>query len=277
MPASRRNVLKTLGALPFINTAMTGCGWDQEPRDSGMTTSTDTATTTSSGWAVGGTDLITGAYPDTSIFEQSNECTVQLTDSMTAGPCYFQDSTGEDISEGMTGLPMMLCLQLIDSTCQPLQDYTVEVWHCDANGVYSGDTTASAQSSNFSPNFCTGGDTTALQSSWYRGQLVTDVDGRVNFKTCFPGWYPGRTIHIHFAVSDTSGQSRVISQFTFEDALATDVYTNHPSYRRRGDQSTPLASGQDGIFPASGYEPYLMTTVQNSDGTLLAHHRIQIV
>ena len=114
---------------------------------------------------------------------------------MTEGPCYFQDSTGEDIPEGMTGLPMMLCLQLIDSMCEPLSNHTIEVWHCDANGVYSGDTSNSAEFENFVPNFCTGGDTTALESTWFRGQLITDADGRVNFKTCFPGWYQDANTH----------------------------------------------------------------------------------
>ena len=103
---------------------------------------TDTAEegdTTADGWLIGGTALITAAYPDDSIFDTGGNCEVNLTGSTTKGPCYFQ-ILGEDISEGFTGLPMLLCLRLIDSNCDPLANHTVEVWHCDANGVYSGDT-----------------------------------------------------------------------------------------------------------------------------------------
>jgi len=283
---TRRTVLKTISALSTTTLAGFACG-DKQSTDTATvsedTNTTDTATdtqtpvdtgsTTEEGWVVGGTDLITASYPDNSIFDTAEECVVSLTGSTTKGPCYFQDSTGEDISEGFTGLPMMLCLKLIDSNCQPLSDHTVEVWHCDANGVYSGDTTESADANNFSLGFCTGGDEPASRSSWYRGQLVTDADGRVNFKSCFPGWYPGRTVHIHFAVSDANGSSRVISQFCFTDALADEVYINHPLYSHRGQQDTPLL--RDGVFPADT-APFLMHTAQNSDGTLLAYHTIQV-
>ena len=105
---------------------------------------TEDGGTTADSWLIGGTALVTASYPDDSIFDNGGSCEVNLTGSTTKGPCYFQDSTGEDISEGFTGLPMLLCLRLIDSNCEPLANHTVEVWHCDANGVYSGDTSESA-------------------------------------------------------------------------------------------------------------------------------------
>ena len=88
---------------------------------------------------------------------------------------------------------------------------------------------------------------------------------------CFPAG--GRTIHIHFAVSDASGSSRIVSQFGFEDAIATQVYTTHPLYSHRGDQDTPL--DRDGVFPADT-DPFVMKTQQNSDGSILAFHTIQV-
>lgn len=244
--------------------------------DSGSDTDTGTSSGETGAWAVGGTELITVDYPDDSIFETAAVCTVSLTNSTTLGPCYFQDSTGEDISTGLTGLPMQLCLQLIDSNCQPLANHTIEIWHCDTAGIYSGDTSSSNDSSSFAGSFCTGGDSAASNSSWYRGQLTTDSSGRVNFKTCFPGWYRGRTIHIHFAVSNASSNRQVISQFCFTDALAKEICTTNALYSARGEQDTTLAGGSDSVFPRSGYEDYLLTTEQNSDGTLLAYHTIQI-
>ena len=171
---------------------------------------------------------------------------------------------------------MQLCLRVVDSNCQPLPNYTVEVWHCDTQGVYSGDTSDSDDASRFAGDFCTGGDSEAEQSTWFRGQQVTDSNGRVNFKTCFPGWYGGRTIHIHFGVNDGSGNSQVISQFCFTDEFAREICTTHERYSNRGEQDTTLAGGRDTVFPSTGFESFLLTTEQNSDGTLLAYHTIQI-
>lgn len=227
-------------------------------------------------WASGGTNLISAAYPASSIFSAADACQVSLNASTTEGPCYFHSDTGEDISTGLTGVPMQLCLQLIDTDCAPLADHVLEVWHCDTQGVYSGDTSNSSDSARFAGDFCTASDAAAEQSTWYRGQLTTDADGRVNFKSCFPGWYSGRAIHIHFAVSDAEGTSRVISQFCFPDTLTEQICTTHELYSDHGVQDTPLSSETDTVFPADSYEDFMLQTSQNSDGTMLAYATIQI-
>ena len=301
----RRHVLRLFGGLSLAPVAaLTACSDTGELLDSetdtdtGATTDTSTdssdmtgttdsttdavtevTTDTDSGtlaWASGGTDRISVDFPDNSLFDAGGTCNVSLTPTTTLGPCYFEDSSGEDISEGLTGLPMQLCLRLIDSACAPLAGYTVEVWHCDTRGVYSGDTTASLDAGSFAGGFCTANDSAAEQSTWFRGKLDTDASGRVNFRTCFPGWYRGRTIHIHFKVSDPSGATEVISQFCFTDELAREICTTHGLYSDRGEQDTTLAGGRDTVFPSSDNEVYILDTQQNSDGTLLAWHSIQI-
>ena len=245
--------------------------------DDDTDTDSDSETSYSGSWASGGTDLITGDFPSDSLFTASNMCSVALTESATLGPCYFQDSSGEDISEGKEGLPMQLCIRLVDSNCNPLSNYTIEVWHCDIEGIYSGDTSSSDDSSSFAGSFCTDSDSEALKSTWFRGQLTTDSNGRVNFKSCFPGWYSGRTIHIHFAISDSSGGRYLISQFCFADSFTKTICTEHDKYSSRGEQDTTLASGKDTVFPSGDYEEFMMTTEQNSDGTLLAYHTIKLI
>lgn len=227
-------------------------------------------------WASGGTDLITVAFPETSIFETANTCTVDLTQGTTEGPCYFHSDTGRDISLGKTGVPMMLCAQLVDQECNPLEGYVIEAWHCDTRGVYSGDTSASSDSSSFAGDFCTAGDAEAEASTYFRGQLTTDADGRVDFLSCFPGWYSGRTLHIHFAVSDPDGTTRVISQWCFADELVEEICTTHELYADRGSQDQPLAGGSDTVFPSDGYESFLLQTARQSDGSMLAYGVIQI-
>ncbi len=285
---TRRYFLGGLVAAPAAATILAGCG-ESASTAAGTTTSTaaGTTATTAAGstsstaaatgsWLSGGTDLISVAYPDDSIFATANTCSVSLTNATTEGPCYFQDDTGEDISDGKTGLPMQLCLQLVDEACSPLEGYTVEVWHCDTRGIYSGDTSSSADASSFAGDFCTAGDTEAEAATYFRGQLTTDAAGRVNFLTCFPGWYSGRSIHIHFAVSDPDGTTRVISQWAFSDDFTEDICTTHELYADRGVQDTPLEGGTDTVFPSDSYEDYELSLEQNSDGSLLGYGVIMI-
>lgn len=299
-PLSRRRVLEGLIAVPAAAFLLGACNDEDSSSSSAATSSSNSSTTTSSSvassalaaetsetteattptasgaWASGGTDLITVAYPDDSIFAAANTCAISLTAGTTEGPCYFSSDTGEDISLGKTGLPTQLCLQLVDNDCNPLADHVIEAWHCDTRGIYSGDTSSSANASSFAGDFCTAGDAEAEAATYFRGQLTTDTNGRVNFKTCFPGWYAGRTIHIHFAVTDPDGTTRVISQFCFADDFAEEICTTHDLYADRGVQDTPLAAGSDTVFPASGYEDYMLSLQQNTDGTLLAYSVIQI-
>lgn len=152
----------------------------------------------------------------------------------------------------------------------------IEVWHCDARGLYSGDTSESDDPDSFAGDFCTDGNTEAESATFYRGQLVTDADGRVNFTSCFPGWYSGRAIHIHYAVTDPEGTTRLTSQFGFADSFADEIHTSHELYGARGAQDTRISDGSDNVFPEDGFEDFLLTTEQNADGSLLAYAAVQI-
>jgi len=248
---TRRKVIKSLGltiaSLPVLG--LIACNsstnksetLDAEP----ATPETDSPSETGN-WLAGTTNLITDNFPEDAIFSTATACTVALTGSTTEGPCYFAVESSDDISTGLRGLPMMLCLRLIDSSCNPLAGYEISVWHCDTQGVYSANTSDSSDSSRFAGSFCTGGNNEAEQSKWFRGELVTDNNGRVNFKSCFPGWYSGRTIHIHFRVKNNNSDS-VISQFCFTDQLTEDICTTHSEYSNRGSQDTPLSGGRDTV------------------------------
>jgi protocatechuate 3,4-dioxygenase beta subunit len=280
---SRREMLKKSGtallSVPFLSLASCQGGSSSSDDSSSATESIDESTTAESAvdWASGGTDQIYLDYPDDSLFDNSGTCSLSLTERTTEGPCYFGVSEEEDISAGRTGLPMMLCLQLVDQSCNPLEGYLIEVWHCDNEGIYSGDTTDSDDTTTFAGNFCTGGDTEAEASTWFRGELTTNSSGRVNYKSCFPGWDRGRTIHIHFRVRlEYGGSDYVVSQFCFNDDFAEEICTTHDRYSGRGVQDTTLASGNDTVFPSTGYSDYMLNIEQNLDGTLLAYKRIMI-
>lgn len=281
---SRRRFIKQVGlglaSIPLIG--LVACGGSS---DSTETTSSDSGTSGSGGssgsstgsstsWATGGTAAMTANFPDDSLFALGTACTVALTKNLTEGPCYFTANTLDDISDAQGGLPMQLCLRVIDNSCEPVSGLEVEVWHCDVEGIYSGDTSGSSDSSGFSSSFCTGNHSEALRSKWFRGTQITDNNGRVNFKSCFPGWYSGRTIHIHFRVRNNNNDE-VVSQFCFPDAFTAEICTTHTEYSSRGIQDTTLSAGRDTVF-GNSYDEFLFDYQQNSDGSLLAYKTIQI-
>ncbi len=277
---TRRRFIKQLGlvALAAPVFGLTGCGSSSSDTTASSDSTSDNSGSSSSGssstWAQGGTANMTANFPEDNLFASSAACTLTLTKALTEGPCYFAADTLDDISDAQGGLPMQLCLRLIDRNCNPLSGYEIEVWHCNVTGLYSGDTSGSSDSRRFSSGFCTSNNSAALRSKWFRGTQLTDSNGRVNFKTCFPGWYSGRTIHIHFRVRNNNND-QVISQFCFTDTLTAEICNTHPEYSARGTQDTTLSGGRDTVFNAD-YTEFLFDTRQNEDGSLLAYKTIQL-
>lgn len=173
----------------------------------------------------------------------------------TEGP-YFVDEklNRSDIRSDPTdgtvkeGVPLQLTLkisQVGSNGCTPLENAIVDIWHCDALGVYS-----DVQDRSF--------NTTGKK--FLRGYQVTDANGSVNFTTIYPGWYPGRTVHIHVKVrtNATNGQGyEFTSQLYFDDSISDQVYTKAP-YVSRGQRTGNNA--QDGIFNDGGAQMLLKLT-----------------
>jgi protocatechuate 3,4-dioxygenase beta subunit len=119
---------------------------------------------------------------------------------VTEGPCTeAADQVRKDVSEGYTGLPVRLALRVVDSACNPIVGAKVKIWHTQVTGSYSGNT----------PNngMCLKVQTDSSKH-YFRGVQTTVDNGRVDFDTCFPGWYMGRCIHIHFTGTLTGNRTR---------------------------------------------------------------------
>jgi len=173
----------------------------------------------------------------------------------TEGP-YFLDTKlnrsdiRSDPSDGSVsdGVPLLLEFRVSQVTlrgCTPLSGAIVDVWHCDANGVYSGVR---------DPHFNTVG------KKFLRGYQITDDEGTARFTTIYPGWYSGRTVHIHFKIrinSSTQGGYEFTSQLYFDDSVTDQVYTQSP-YSSRGRRIT--RNKDDGIFSVSGDQLMLALT-----------------
>lgn len=177
---------------------------------------------------------------------------------LTEGP-YFVDERLErsdvrsDPSDGSlrAGVPLALTFvvsAISGNNCQPLPGAMVDIWHCDAQGVYS---------DAADPNF----GSTAGQK-FLRGYQVTDVNGLARFTTIYPGWYQGRAVHIHFKIRNfppANAGFDFTSQLFFDETLSSEVFAL-PAYQKQGSF---LRNGDDGIYNQSGGQTLLTLTPQD--------------
>ncbi len=138
--------------------------------------------------------------------------TCQVFPESTAGPFPLDDQLDRaDITEGRAGHPLRLGLRVLDASCAPVGGAVVEVWHTDATGDYS----AFADGG--------GGKDEADGTTFCRGTRTADADGIAEFQTIYPGWYPGRAVHIHLRVRVEGDLART-GQLYFEDDYTDDVF-----------------------------------------------------
>jgi protocatechuate 3,4-dioxygenase beta subunit len=142
-----------------------------------------------------------------------------------------------DITEGKQGAPLVLTLQIVEAKdCAPLKDARVDVWHADGLGLYSGYARQETGS--------TKGET------FLRGIQFTGADGEVRFNTIYPGWYPGRTPHIHFKAF-VDDRNVITGQLYFPDPITEHVYATTSPYRERKAERDTFNAG-DFIFVRQG-------------------------
>jgi protocatechuate 3,4-dioxygenase beta subunit len=169
----------------------------------------------------------------TSRFDDAATCT--QTAEQTEGPFYFDvDRVRSDIREDRRGSPLHLGVRVRDAAaCEPIQNAVVDIWHCDAEGSYS------------EPG-----------ETYLRGAQVTNADGIVEFTTVYPGWYPGRTVHIHGKVH-LDKETVLTTQFYFDDTVSAHVFVQDPY---------PGESNRDGFNETDGlYDHNLELTLSRQD------------
>lgn len=188
----------------------------------------------------------------------SSPCVVRP--EMTEGPYFVDEKLNRtdirsDPSDGTVkqGTELQLAFnvsRIASGACTPLAGALVDIWHCDAAGVYSDVS---------DPGFNTVG------KKFLRGYQTTDANGRVDFTTIYPGWYPGRAVHVHFKIRSVAGASSAhefTSQLFFDDALTDQVHRQQP-YAAKGPR-TDRNSG-DGIYNRGGSQ--LLLAVKQSGGS----------
>ncbi len=216
---SRRQAIGILAVAGAA--AMIGCGGGK------AATSTSTSTTSTS----------------TSTTGSSTSCTV--TPEGEEGPYFVDDSvTGfnrSDIRSNLdgsniqSGIPFTLSIYVYDSenSCAAMANVQVDIWHCNASGIYSAEDVES-----------TSGET------WLRGYQLTDANGLATFVTIIPGWYAGRTTHIHLRLRSTydstsTGGTNTTQLFFPQDTIDTINTTISPY---SGEGTNPTTNATDHVY-----------------------------
>lgn len=145
------------------------------------------------------------------------------------------------------GVPLTLTFnvsRVANNACTPLTGAYLDLWHCDSGGVYS--------------------DVEGSSHKFLRGYQVTDANGAARFTTAYPGWYPGRAVHIHFKLRLFAGSTKsyeFTSQLFFDEGLTDSVHTQSP-YSSRGTRNT--RNSNDGIFNSMSASDKSALTLQAS-------------
>ena len=257
-----------LAAVPLARFAA-GCDNSSGEMTADGNTTADGSGSGSSDWATGGTAAMTdkSTYPDPFTSPVSS-CVIVAT--TTAGPCTTANElVREDVSEGWAGIPVRLALKVVNASCNPVANATVVIWHTNAEGVYSGQTP--------NPAFCSNNDQNAISMNYMRGVQTTNADGVVYFDTCFPGWYPGRAIHIHFQVKNGATSYR-ISQLFFPEDVTSGIFANHVDYREFGQPNTTF-SNDSVIAPITGdaRARLIFDVARMTDGAMLASKVVTVM
>ena len=152
------------------------------------------------------------------------------------------------------GIPLHFVIHVYDvdnGSCIPLRGAKVDIWHANSQGIYSA-----------VKDFGTTG------KKFLRGYQVTDNNGTVRFTTIYPGWYQGRTIHIHDKVRTFNGLEKTLewtAQLYFNDSINQQVHMQ-PPYSNHGPPQT--MNEEDGIYTGASIDGLMQ---RNSGEQLMLH------
>jgi len=199
--------------------------------------------------AAAGCSLLAGRSPVSGQPPRTPRPACVVRPEQTGGPFFMDERlkrsdlrTDPAAGRVMPGVPLNLTLavsRFTEAGCVPLAGVVVDVWHCDHRGEYSDGENG---------------------ETFLRGYQVTDAQGRARFKTIYPGWYPSRTVHVHFKLHSAPSVRPgfdFTSQLYFDDALTDQVHAQAP-YAARGART--VRNTRDGLYRRDGSQLLLALT-----------------
>jgi len=163
----------------------------------------------------------------------------------TAGPFPGEGSNGPNVLNqtgvvrsdirtsfaGLTGtadgIPLTIALTIVSaSSCAPLANRAVYLWHCDRAGRYS--------------LYSSG----VTNQNYLRGVQEADANGKVTFTSIFPACYSGRWPHIHFEVYPSLASATNVANKIATSQLALPKATCDLVYATAGYESSVTTLSQ---------------------------------
>ena len=196
------------------------------------------------GFLVGGAAALASGKATSS----TPSCT--LVPEQEEGPYYVDDEKlRRDITEDRPGVPLKLRIAVMDAArCMPLKNAALDIWHCDALGIYSGFTANNPGRPDGPGRPARMGPPGRRQIDamrFLRGVQLTGQEGVAEFATIYPGWYLGRAIHIHLKVH-LGGHVSHTGQLFFPEEVTADVAKLAPYAARLQVHRT--LQGEDHVF-----------------------------
>lgn len=162
----------------------------------------------------------------------------------TAGPYLKKGSVlRSDIREDRPGVPLRLNVRVLNNgSCQAASDCIVDIWQCDAGGLYS-----AFDNIVFDPDTQQPTDRFIDQKdkTFLRGHQETNEYGVASFTTIYPGWYFPRLTHIHARII-VPGQewATLDTQIYLPKDVEKEVFSREP-YAGRG--ANPVDVRKDAV------------------------------
>jgi protocatechuate 3,4-dioxygenase beta subunit len=242
----RRRALTILGVLG-LGAVAAACGSSGSSGTTGATGSgaSTGSTPASSSKPASSTSSAAATAASTASSAGGVSC-VTLTPEVTEGPYYLDlNDVRRDITEGRPGAALDLEITVIDSiACTPIEGAAVDLWHCDASGVYSGFQSGTGQ-------------------TFLRGTQLTDASGVAGFATIVPGFYQGRAVHMHMKVH-TGGSVVHTGQLFFDPGLLSTVFHTSPYQSHGTSPDTP--NDADSIYRQAGGTSAIVATTPSGSG-----------
>jgi protocatechuate 3,4-dioxygenase beta subunit len=236
-------------------------------------------------FSTAGTESLTAVYAGNATYAASTSSAVSVTVTGVTTSCATQTLEGEegpyfvddsaagynrvnilsnlDGSSIQTGVPFSLTLYVYDAknSCAAMQNVQIDIWHCNATGLYSAESVEST-----------------VGQSWLRGYQLTDSTGKAQFTTIIPGWYSGRTTHIHLRLrssydSSSTGGTNTMQVF-FDQTTVDTIYTTISPYSARGKADTTNAA--DHVYTGEENGTTLMTLTGNSTAGYAATAKVYL-
>lgn len=202
-----------------------------------------------------------------------------LTSQQQEGPFFVTAPRRRDIKEDRTGKALNLKFQVVRMPdCKPIENAVVEIWHCDAEGIYSGYPEEIGHDLWKNLLFLTthgiNHANPTNQKRFLRGAQLTNATGHVEFETIFPGWYEPRSPHIHMKII-ADDKDYLTTAFYFDPDFCNRLYSHQAPYNKHG-QSPFNPQNDFGIKDNQEAMGLLLKPIWSDDAPLKASVRIGI-